>query len=210
MADPFDLGKPPEYSTHTTRRGYSDPARRHLERAYTTHQTITPPPVAPAQTPPPSTYQPPTSFRSVQALLDPAAGDGATPALTTYLETLHEVLANILNGGLVLGPVDYLLTIAAGAITLPDVEPTARRILNVVLDTEGAASLDQLDTINGGSERDEIRLWITDAARQVELTSAGNLKLGPAGAFFLQQPTDCAVLQLNGGSYCALSLRNNG
>jgi hypothetical protein len=66
------------------------------------------------------------------------------------------------------------LTIASGAIT-----PTKS---NVIVDTEGAASTDDLATINNGSVGRQMFISITNAARQVRIVQSGNIRLPNSGA----------------------------
>jgi hypothetical protein len=65
------------------------------------------------------------------------------------------------------------LTIASGAIT-----PTKS---NVLVDTEGAASTDDLATINNGSVGRQMFISITNAARQVRIVQSGNIRLPNSG-----------------------------
>lgn len=64
---------------------------------------------------------------------------------------------------------DTTLTIAGGVVTRTRVRHT--------IDTEGAASQDNLDTINGGSEGDYLELVSANSARLVTLTASGNIRL---------------------------------
>ena len=88
------------------------------------------------------------------------------------------------------------LTIASGVITLTN------NSSSYVLDTEGAAATDDLDTINGGQDGQIILITNTNSARKISLTSSGNIAFGS----YLQnaRPT----LLLNGQDN--ITLRYNG
>ena len=61
------------------------------------------------------------------------------------------------------------LTIATGAITLTN------NSSSYVLDTEGAAATDDLDTINGGQDGQIIFIKLSNVARKIFITSVGNI-----------------------------------
>jgi hypothetical protein len=70
-------------------------------------------------------------------------------------------------------------TIASGVVTL-----SHARIARLVIDTEGAAASDDLDTINGGADGQTITLSQTASARDVTIKHAtGNIRLNSAADF---------------------------
>jgi hypothetical protein len=80
-------------------------------------------------------------------------------------------------------------TIASGVITVT----TGR----VEVDTEAAASTDNLDTINGGGDGDILVLYTANADRDVVLKNAtGNLRTG--SDITLSHPRDCVTLWYDG------------
>jgi hypothetical protein len=79
----------------------------------------------------------------------------------------------------------------------------------VVVDTESAAATDDLDTIDGTRVDDLLILMSADSARDVRLTTAGNLKLGAFGSFTLLTVNDRALFHSDGTDLNAISLRNN-
>lgn len=93
------------------------------------------------------------------------------------------------------------VTIASGVITVTGA--------NAFIDTEGSASTDDLDTINGGSSGDILICTANNGSRTVVLKDgSGNLKL--AGDFSLDTINDKIVLIKNSsGNWCELSRSNN-
>jgi hypothetical protein len=93
------------------------------------------------------------------------------------------------------------VTIASGVITVTGA--------NAFIDTEGSASTDDLETINGGSSGDILICTAKSGSRTVVLKDGGgNLKL--AGDFSLDTINDKIVLIKNSsGNWCELSRSNN-
>ncbi len=92
------------------------------------------------------------------------------------------------------------LTIDTGAITI-----TKRR---VYVDTESAASSDDLDTINGGEDGQIVVFAAANDARTVVMKDGtGNLKL--AGDFSLDNDTDTMVLVKSGTNWLEISRSAN-
>lgn len=108
--------------------------------------------------------------------------DSAINNLNTSVSGLSASVTNILNGAtpfvqLNLGATTTL-TIAAGAITVS-------RTRHLV-DTEAAAALDQLDTINGSADGDVLRIQVVSAARVVQVRhNVGNIYLAGEADIYL-------------------------
>lgn len=91
------------------------------------------------------------------------------------------------------------LTIAAGVITLPH-----GANMFVVIDTEGGAATDDLDTINGGVPGQVITLQQVSSARDpVIKDGTGNLRL--AGDFTMSALQDSITLKYNGTVWVEIS-----
>lgn len=99
-------------------------------------------------------------------------------------------------------------TISGGSVTLANLGGPSIRVLTV--DTEGAASTDDLDTIGGTRATDIIIIRIANNSRSVQLTENGNLRLGrPIPTFLLDSTNDAATFVSDGTNLYALALRNN-
>lgn len=81
------------------------------------------------------------------------------------------------------------LTIASGAITIPD---NPRNVVNHKVDTEAAAATDNLTAINGGREGQILILTSVLSTRDVTVVDGGLLRL--AGNFTLDQTSDTITL----------------
>ncbi len=100
-----------------------------------------------------------------------------------------------------LGPSDTL-TIATGAVT-------ATQSWHFV-DTESAASTDDLDTINGGSVGGVLVLQAANSARTVVVKNGtGNIQLAGSD-FSLDNGFDTITLIWTGSSWCEISRSDNG
>ena len=105
----------------------------------------------------------------------------------------------VVKGGLILGS-GGTLTIASGAITVTHA--------NHIVDTEGSAASDDLDTINGGATGDILILHSTTYKRVVTLKDGtGNLRL--AGDFALGDNTDSIMLMYWNSNWNEISRSNN-
>ena len=94
------------------------------------------------------------------------------------------------------------LTIATGEITVRSSDSS------ILIETQGAAATDDLDTINGGTEGQLIVFRIVDNARVPTFKDGTNLKL--AGDFALDTTHDTIVLQQRaGGSWVEWTRSNN-
>jgi hypothetical protein len=99
-------------------------------------------------------------------------------------------------------------TIASGAVSLPLLGGPSVRVL--IVDTEGAAALDELNTINNTRASDIVIVKAANAARTVRLTENGNLKVGePIPTFDLLDTVDAATFVSDGTNLYAMALRNN-
>lgn len=91
-------------------------------------------------------------------------------------------------------------TIASGSVAYSGVY--------MEIDTESAASTDDLDTITGGAEGDILILRITDASRNVVVkhgTGAGNVNFGDASDVTLDFINDSLILQHDGTVWRVIS-----
>jgi hypothetical protein len=79
------------------------------------------------------------------------------------------------------------------------------------LDTEGSASTDDLDTINGGVDGMLLVLRSNNSTRDTTLTESGNIKLVNTDEFTLTDPKDTIMLIYQGGGsyWTELSRSNN-
>lgn len=105
-----------------------------------------------------------------------------------------------LNGGFLNIGSSSALTIATGAIT-------ATRSHHTV-DTEGGASTDTLETINGGGTGDLLLLRTADDARDVTIAETGNIRV-PGTTFVLSTTVDCILLLRVGTLWIAVSPSDN-
>ena len=105
-----------------------------------------------------------------------------------------------LVGAQVIGDVSSALTIAAGAVT-------ANRPLHTV-DTEAAAAVDDLDTINGGQVGALLTIGIVNDARIVVLTQAGNLRFNGGRARVVNNVLDRVVLRFDGTNWVEVQTTN--
>lgn len=105
------------------------------------------------------------------------------------------------NGWLSLGA-GTTATIASGAIT-------ATRT-NMIVDTEGSAASDDLDTISGGADGDLVRLRTASSSRDVTVKHAtGNIRLNGAADKALTSVSDTILLERIGGIWCQISFSDN-
>jgi len=105
------------------------------------------------------------------------------------------------SGFLNVGPADTL-TISAGVVT-------ATKYYSSV-DTESAASTDDLDTINGGSDGDLLIIRATNSGRTVVAKhGTGNLHLDGAADFTMDNSDDRLYLMSNGTNWIEISRSNN-
>lgn len=88
--------------------------------------------------------------------------------------------------GKIVTPDDGELTIASGEITATGVFHT--------VDTEGDAASDNLDTISGGTDGQILVLRTENSARNVILTTSGNIQVG----CLMETTSDIVVLQYDG------------
>ena len=112
---------------------------------------------------------------------------------TLFYYTVSTEGNNIFTGnntfsGNVLFPSDGTLTIATGVITVTGADH--------LVDTEGAASTDDLVTINGGSDGQILILSTVDSARDVVIKTTGNIATG-GGDIALGANTTKIVMQYN-------------
>ena len=92
--------------------------------------------------------------------------------------------------GKLLTPTDGTLTIASGAITVTGVYH--------LVDTESAASVDQLDTISGGSAGQILTLRTADDTHDVVITNAGNIVTPDGNNRYLNSTTSTISLKYDG------------
>ena len=117
--------------------------------------------------------------------------------------------AGLVTSNRVYQRVTFSAEISTGAITLPSVGQSPR-IFEVTVDTESAASLDDLDSINGGSSGDRTVLRSTASARDVRLTKTGNMKLPIEFPTFSLTTTDDRVeLEFNGSNWHVIHAVHN-
>ena len=84
------------------------------------------------------------------------------------------------------------LTIASGVVTLTN------NSSSYVLDTEGAAASDDLDTINGGQDGQIIYISCANASRLINLkNNTGNIKIENGGTITLNSTTQIVGLRYN-------------
>lgn len=94
------------------------------------------------------------------------------------------------------------LTIAAGVITVP------AGVRGIIVDTEGAAATDDLDTISGGDTNDLITLRTASSARDITFKDGtGNLAL--AGDFTADNIDDVLTLRYTGAVWAEVARSNN-
>lgn len=122
---------------------------------------------------------------------------------------LDDAITKLSNGTTAITPTitklnvstDTTLTIASGSVT-------AGRARHLI-DTEGAAAADDLDTINGGSEGDILVLRSVSAARVPTLRhGTGNLRLFGSADNAMRSPTIPAILEHDGTNWNQLVGRN--
>ena len=88
------------------------------------------------------------------------------------------------------------LTIATGVVTLTN------NSSSYVLDTEGAAATDDLDTINGGQDGQVIWLNTANSSRDITITSGVGNIVNPTGlSITLGNTNDIACLRYNGTNW---------
>jgi hypothetical protein len=80
----------------------------------------------------------------------------------------------------------------------------------VVVDTEGAAASDDLDTINGGADGDFLFLRQVNSNRDIVLKHAtGNLRLNGSTDKTLSNISDVIQLLRVAGNWCQVSFGDN-
>jgi len=144
------------------------------------------------------------SAASVEARVDAEHADdgthGAVTATSLSVSGNATVSGNLTADALLGLGTATELTIASGAITITGSYHT--------VDTEGDASSDDLDTINGGSEGNILVLRAANGARTVVLKDGtGNLQL--AGDFSLDSLYDTIMLVRASTNWLELSRSNN-
>lgn len=137
-------------------------------------------------------------------LVDGQNADAAD--VTTPIADLKTHLENTLNGVQAFDRISYgvaeALTIASDAIT-----PTKT---HVVVDTQGAASTDDLATINSGAEGRYMCLRITSAARVVVLKhGTGNIRLASGSDYTISSVDTFVALLHNGTNWIAVPVESN-
>ena len=96
------------------------------------------------------------------------------------------------------------LTIAAGIVTAP----YAPGLLTLLIDTEGAAATDDLDTINGGQEGQVAMFFSATSSRDITFKDGtGNLSL--AGDFLLSNAADNITLVKRGSTWYEIGRSDN-
>ena len=96
------------------------------------------------------------------------------------------------------------LTIAAGIVTAP----YAPGLLTLLIDTEGAAATDDLDTINGGQEGQVAMFFSATSSRDITFKDGtGNLSL--AGDFLLSNVADNITLVKRGSTWYEIGRSDN-
>jgi len=123
-----------------------------------------------------------------------ASGDFISYNGTNWVNTPLGTQANTWSAtqtftGKVITPNDGTLTIATGAVTVTGA--------NHKLDTEAAASTDNLDTINGGADGQILVLQTVNSARDVVVTTAGNIVTPDGNNIPLSSTSDALTLQYN-------------
>lgn len=109
-------------------------------------------------------------------------------ALTLSKRTIH-------NGPLNLGTTN-ILTIAAGVITI-----SSSASSNILVDTQGGAATDDLDTISGGQDGDIVLLRSLSAARDTTIKNGtGNILTATGADYVLATATACIMLINFGGN----------
>lgn len=133
-----------------------------------------------------------------------ASSAATTAVLNAPLGQLDSAISGILAGTTAfsqmnLGTSGGTKTIATGAITI-----TASRHL---VDTEGSAASDDLDTINGGSNGDVLVLQIVNSSRTVTIKhNTGNIYCTNGSDFTLDNVRDMVWLLYDGTRWCLFNL----
>jgi hypothetical protein len=124
-------------------------------------------------------------------------------ASSSYKLKIHGALnttGNVDVGGFLNLAAGSNLTISSGAVTAT----TSRHLI----DTQGGAATDDLDTINGGSEGDILVISTVNASRDVTAKdSTDNLRLN--GDFLMDSTQDRLVLMKSGTAWFELSRSSN-
>lgn len=137
-----------------------------------------------------------------------SASDAAILINPSYTNIQWPVLSNNFYGSNVTQPVYPrrfpTYTIASGAITIPWIQSTAY----VLVDTEGSAATDDLDTINGGFEGQMVIFSTVSDSRDVTFKDAtGNMYLN--GDFTMNNNEDTIMLVKNGIRWVEVSRSDN-
>lgn len=124
-----------------------------------------------------------------------ASGDYITYNGTNWVNTPLGTQANTWSAtqtftGKVITPNDGTLTIATGAVTVTGA--------NHKLDTEASAATDNLDTINGGADGQILVLQSISSARDIVVTTAGNIVTPDGNNISLSTTSDSLTLQYSG------------
>jgi hypothetical protein len=135
--------------------------------------------------------------------VNPARGTGITLAGTT--SKIYIAPNNNFQDCATTGVAEASLTIASGVITIPN-----SSIGVCVIDTEGGAATDDLDTINGGFTGQVTVLTPASSARDVTVKdNTGNLRLNGDFVFAGVQDTLTLMCKTDGGLWFELSRSNN-
>ena len=101
----------------------------------------------------------------------------------------------------IISGLETALTIATGAVTLTN------NSSSYVLDTEGAAATDDLDTINGGQEGQIIYLRQSNDARDIRITNGvGNIVIPYGSNLSLTATSGWAAFRYNGTNWFLVSI----
>jgi hypothetical protein len=97
------------------------------------------------------------------------------------------------------------INLASATATISAGVATATKSL-MLLDTEGGASTDDLDTLNGGATGDVVYLRSSNDARDITLKHAtGNLRLSGGADFTLSNVNKCVAFRYDGSVWRELS-----
>ena len=135
--------------------------------------------------------------------VNPPRGTGIELAGTT--SKIYIAPNNNFQDCSVTGVAEASLTIASGVITIPN-----SSVGVCIIDTEGGAATDDLDTINGGFAGQITVLTPASSARDVTVKdNTGNLRLNGDFVFTALQDTLTLMCKTDGGLWFELSRSNN-
>jgi len=140
------------------------------------------------------------------AFLDLNTGVSTPAAINKNVAAQNVMIAsNVLGSGVaLLYPVTTSYTIASGAITIDD----PRTPVYILLDTEGAAATDDLDTISGGYEEQVVVMTSSSSSRDITFKDGtGNMAL--AGEFLANNNSDTITLIKRGSTWYEVSRSDN-